>query len=175
MTRQSQIADAIKVIGPADRLECTRFVVSALDDIDRTKLDQQQEKDLASKSAKKALRAHRAALNHARVTYANLPDGMKQTMTAMAKTSAIVAETNFSASIDMCDRILVLHRGRVIDFPRIMAAAWAKNILELQGTVCSLTKKGKWPRLAAILHGSPKEDFYHHCSVYRAGPKLGLK
>jgi hypothetical protein len=174
MTRDSQIAAVIKLLVPADRAQCTRFVVSALNDIDLAKRDHQHEDDLGSKSAKKALRAHRSALNRARSTHAGLPDGLKQTLEASAKTFAR-EQLDFSASIDVCDRILELHRRRVIDFPRIKAAAWAKNILDLEGIACSLKKKGTWPKLAAILHGSPKEDFYHHCSVYRAGPKPGLK
>jgi hypothetical protein len=174
MTRASQIAAILKFLNPADRAECKRFVVSALDDIDRTKRDQKHEADLASKLSKKALRSYRDALRRARATHAGLPDGLKKTLESKAKTFAR-EQIDFSTSIDICDQILSLHRGRVIDFPRIKAAFWAKNILDLQGIVSSLKKKGKWPLLAALLHGTPKEDFYHHCSVYRAGPKPGPK
>jgi hypothetical protein len=174
MTRDRQVAAAIKLIGPEDRSQCTRFIVSALDDIEHAKRDHRHEADLVSKSAKIALRTHLRALRRARDTLRGLPDGLKQTLEAMAKASAR-EQIDFAASIDMCDRVLALHRRSVIDFPRIKAAAWAKNIFDLQGMACPLKKKGKWPLLAALLHGTPKEDFYHHCSVYRAGPKPGPK
>ena len=174
MTRESQIVAVIKLLSPGNRAECRRFVISALDDIDDAKRNHKLEADLASKSARKKLQSYRTALRRARDTHADLPDGLKQTLESSAKTLAR-DQIDFSASIHICDQILALRRRHVIDFPRVKAAAWAKNILDLQGIACPLKKKGKWPLLAALLHGTPKEDFYHHCSVYRAGPKQGPK
>jgi hypothetical protein len=174
MTRENQISAVMKLLKPADQKECRRFVVSALGDIERTKHEHQHEEDLGSKEAKTALRAYRSVLDRARAAHARLSDGLKQTLEASAKAAAR-EPIDFAVSIAACDRILALRRRTVVDFPRIRAAFWARNILDDQGIASPLKKKGVWPRLAAILHGSPKEDFYHHCSVYRAGPKQGPK
>jgi hypothetical protein len=170
MTREAQIRAVLKLLKPANTAECREFVSLAITDIERAKRDQQHEEDLASKSAKKALKAYLAALNRARVAHKSLPEGLKHTLEIAAKTSGR-EPLNLMGTIEIADGILALHRRRVVDFPRIQAAAWAKNILDLLGMQSPLKKKGTWPTLAGVLHGSPADDFYHHCSLYRAGPK----
>ena len=177
MTREEQIKKALNLLKPADRAACIKYLIAALDDLAITKEANQQLSDIASKEARKTLTIYRAALERTRAAYKKLPDGLKQTLGALGRISG-QGEVNFGALIDDCDRVLTApHARSKKDYFKYNTAAWAGNVLHLLDIESPLTHEGKWPALAAILHGdASSDDLFHHCSEYNdasrnRGPK----
>jgi hypothetical protein len=176
MTRASQIKEALKLLKPADRAACVKYLNAALDDLEITKAANQQLHDVASKEARKTLASYRDVLRRALVTYKRLPDGLKQTLDALGRIRGQGA-VNFEALIDNCERTLAAPRARSKkDYVKYNAAAWAKNVLDLLDMKSPLTRDGDWPTLAAILHGgSGADDLFHHCGQWSASQNSGPK
>lgn len=176
MTREQQIKEALKLLGPPNSAERRKFVITALDDLAATKAANQRLRDLTSKEARKSLTAYRKVLLRAEVAYKRLPNGMKMTLEALGRVGGH-QDINFDAQIDCCDRALLgPHPGTKKDYFKYNAAAWAKNLLDLLDIQSPLTHNGKWPKLAAILHGDASSDeLFHHCSAYNASKNSGSK
>ncbi len=165
MTRADQIKKALNLLKPVDRAACEKYLNWALDDLAKTKAENQHIRDLA---ARKALTAYRKVLLRAQVAYKRLPDGLKQTLGALGKIDG-QQEANFETLIKYCDRVLIgPHPRSKKDYFKYNAAAWARNLLNLMDMESPLTHNGKWPALAAILHGddASSDDLFHHCSEY---------
>ncbi len=176
MTREDQIKKAVRLLKPADRAACEKYLNEALDDLAKTKAENQHIRDIAS--ARKALTAYRKVLLRAKVAYKRLPDGVKPTLQALGRIGG-QRGVDFEALIRDCDRVLTgPHPSSKRDYFKYNAAAWAKNILDLMIMESPLTHNGKWPKLAAILHGdasSDSDDLFHHCSEYNASRNSGQK
>jgi hypothetical protein len=177
MTRGDQMKKALKLLMPADRAACTKYIEEALDDLEKTKVANQQLDDIASKESRKALDAYSVALRKAQNIQKRLPDGLKQILGTLGMIGG-QREVNFGTMINDCERVLAApHAQSRKDYVKINAAAWAKNLLNLLGIDSPLTHDGKWPALAAILHGDGDSmDLFHHCSEYNkasrnSGPK----
>jgi hypothetical protein len=177
MTRGDQIKEALKLLMPADRAACTKYLEEALVDLEKTKAENQLLDDIASKESRKALDAYSAALRKAQNTQRRLPDGLKQILGTLGAIGG-QCEVNFGAMINDCERVLAApHAQSKKDYVKMNAAAWAKNLLNLLDIDSPLTHDGKWPALAAILHGDgDSKDLFHHCTEYNkasrnSGPK----
>jgi hypothetical protein len=177
MTRKDQIKKALKLLMPADRAACTKYLEGALDDLEKTKAENQLLDDIASKESRKALDAYSAALRKAQDAQKRLPDGLKQILGILG-TIGGQREVNFGVLINNCERVLAApHVQSKKDYVKMNAAALAKNLLNLLDIDSPLTRNGKWPALAAILHGDgDSKDLFHHCGEYnRASRNRGPK
>src|SRR4051794_23118608 len=76
MSREAQIKAGLKLLRPVNTAACEQLLVAALDAVEGHKSETRHEQDVASKEARKALEAYRAAVERTRVTYSNLPEGM---------------------------------------------------------------------------------------------------
>jgi hypothetical protein len=177
MNRKDQIKSALELLRPTDRAGCVKYLNQALDDLAKIKDENQHIRDLTSKDARKALTAYRRVLLRAQVAHKRLPDGLKQTLGLLGGIDGR-QEVNFEALIKYCDGLLIGPRPRSTrDYVKYNAAAWARNLLNLLDIESPLTHDGKWPALAAILHGdASSDDLFHHCSEYNdasrnSGPK----
>jgi hypothetical protein len=176
MIREDQVNEALKLLKPADRAACMKYLNAALDDLAITKAANQHLRDIASKEARKSLTAYSKVLRRTEVAYKRLPDGLKQTLGTLGRISG-QGEVNFGALINDCDRVFnAPHAWSTKDYFKYNAAAWAKNVLNLLDKESPLTHDGDWPKLAAILHGDPEtDDLFHHCTQYNSSMNSGQK
>ena len=174
MQREKRISAALKLLKPsvADRAICETRINTAVAQIERDKDSAQYEKDVASKAARGALRSYRAALHRAQNAERALPPGMRDKL-ALRTALQLVPSPDFPALLAACDKALdVRQLPMKADFGRYSAAVWAGYVLQSIGVRASVTRGGIWPKLAGILYGDPKSDFYNDCqSAKRSKPK----
>jgi hypothetical protein len=174
VTRDDQVRKALKLLKPANRKECTDYLHQALDDLAITKAENQRESEIASKESRKALDVFRKALTRAIDKHKRLPVGLQETLEAGGRIGGRHGMDDLVGLIRHCDKLLALRPRSQKDYIKKNAAAWAKNILDLLSIESPLTHDGKWPRLAAILHGeASSSDLFHHCSEYKSSSGNG--
>jgi len=164
MTPEARLEAAMKLLRPTpeEREFCEQQVTSAISAVDADKRQTQHEKNVASKHARMDLKAYRQALKRAQRAFWNLPDGMRQKIGLLAALEQ-TALPDFAALIAVCDRASPSQLPLRADFDRYSAATWAWNVLASMGEQPTVTRGGKWAKLAAIVYGVKNADFFHYC------------
>jgi hypothetical protein len=175
MKKRDQISKALKLLKPNDVATARRYIDEAITSLNAAMSENQLLEELAAKDSRKSLKAFRSAMARAEVAFRSMPDGMRAAFDRSIEIGGH-KPIAFNAAIGVCDKILAAphHRSR-IDYVGLNAAAWAWNLfglLELPSP--PLTKRGTWPKLAAILVNT-NADMFHHCRLYKRGASSGRK
>src|SRR5262245_49129690 len=141
-----RIGAALRLLTPVDHAACEKLLRRAVRFVDLNKYKTHFARDIGLKSARKALLAYRRALCRAccaeKALAANLRFSLKAVRTPTPDYRALIA---------MCDEFLK-NGGGHRDESKLVAAVWAKEILDQLGRKATCTQGGTWATLAAILH-----------------------
>ena len=178
MTRDQQIRKALEWLAPPprQRAECQHDIGLALDRVEHGAAAARSFRVAGSKKGKAGLRRYCAALRRLRAAY-NALDPAIRPWFSLAEIAYIVGKpTVIDREIGRAEAFL----DRPSPPPRRdasrnkAAVAAAHDLLDWWGHKASVTRGGKWEKLAKILTGDLTIDLFDHLREFkrRPGPKI---
>jgi hypothetical protein len=153
VTRAEQLSEALKLLAPppSKRENCRRDIECMLDRIDSTSRAVKTHKEFTSKRGRPSLRRYAKALRQLRDAHNALPALIKPWF-SLAETAYVVGEpTVIDRELAKVEPLLAKSVPPKRDAVRVRAAVEAAYILLcLWGYKASLTRNGKWERLAKV-------------------------
>ena len=178
MTRDQQIRKALELLAPPrhERAECQRDIEIALNMVERGAGAARPFQVAGSKKGKAGLRRYCTALRRLRIAYRTLDPAIRPWF-SLAETAYVSGKpTVIDREISMAETFLAQRSS----FPRRdasrnkVAVKVANHLLNWWGHRASVTRGGKWEKLAKILTGDRAIDLFDHLRGFkrRPGPRI---
>jgi hypothetical protein len=161
MTREEQIAAALKVLAPAlrsaaDRVAARERIDDLLNTMGMRVAYAEAFQQLRSQAKRRALATFAAALRRADVAHRRLTEGLN--FVGLDSLNFPVLQPHIATAEELL-RAKPLKRG---PYRQQLAVKCARDLLTNYDLPVKTTRKGSWHRLAAILFGDKDYDLFRH-------------
>ena len=178
LSRDQQIRKALEVLKPppTQRAECQHDIELALDMVEQRAAAARSFRMAVSKKGKAGLKRYHAALRRLRIAYRSLDPAISPWF-SLAETAYISGKpTVIDREITMAEAFLArpsLSPRRDASRNKV-AVQVANHLLDWWGPKASVTRGGKWEKLAKILTGDLTIDLFDHLREFkrRPGPRI---
>jgi hypothetical protein len=178
MTRDEKIRKALEVLKPPphQRAECQHDIELTLDMVEQRAAAARSFRMAGSKKGKAGLKRYHAALRRLRDAYRALDPAIKPWF-SLAETAYVAGKaTVIDREITMAEIFLAQpSRSPRRDASRNkIAVEVANHLLDWWSHKASVTRGGKWEKLAKILTGDLTTDLFDHLREFkrRPGPRI---
>jgi len=170
MTRDQQIQKALELLAPpaAERQECRHEICLALDMVEHSTAVARSFRAGRSKKKGGLLRYH-AALRRLLIAFNSLDPALKPWFNLAP---GFTTRTAIEKEIDKAESILAQPSAppRRDGGRNKAAAAAAYNLLTWRGHTATVTRGGRWEKLAKILAGGRAVDLFDHLRKFNQNP-----
>lgn len=155
MTRDQQIKFALGILNPEDRAECRADIVQMLDIIDEV-MKEEGTMSNSKETKAKVQRLHKA-LDEVQAAYNALPDPLKATVFKQPDLHSLPAACKLFKSKSL---------KRPAERQRLATVA-AQALLIDYDIKRTVTRRGPWYRLAAVLYGDRTADLFAYLREFK--------
>jgi hypothetical protein len=175
MSRDQQIRIALQLLAPpaAEREECRHEICLALDRVERVTAFARSARAGRSKKRGELLRYH-AALRRLLIAFDTLDSALKPWFNLPPRSTTRNA---IEAEIAKAESILAQPSAppRRDGGRNKAAAAAAYDLLTWRGHAATVTRGGRWEKLAKILAGDLTVDLFDHLRKFKQNPALSIE